>query len=53
LNFFYAKRIAKFWFAFDWDYIKHIFKISLPYGLALFLSIVYFKVDVILLSIIE
>ena len=53
LNFWYARKIVKFWFDYDWEYIKHIFKISLPYGIALFLSIVYFKVDIILLSIIE
>lgn len=53
LNYFYARRIQKFWFAFDWEYIKHIFKISLPYWIALFLSVVYFKVDIILLSILD
>lgn len=53
LNYFYAKKITKIWFEFDYKYIKHLFKISLPYGIALFLSVVYFKVDVILLSLIE
>lgn len=53
LNYFYAKKITNFWFDFDWQYIKHIFRISIPYWLALFLSVVYFKVDVVLLSILE
>lgn len=53
LNYFYARKIIKFSFAWDFSYIKHIFKISLPYGIALFLSVVYFKMDVMLLSIIE
>lgn len=53
LNYFYARKIVKFWFDFDWEYIKHLFKISLPYWVALFLSIIYFKVDVILLSLLE
>ena len=53
LNFFYARRIVPIRFDFDFDYIKHLFKISLPYWLALFLSIVYFKVDVIILSFLE
>lgn len=53
LNYFYAKRLTSFWFSFDWKYIKHIFKISIPYWLALFLSVVYFKVDVVILSILE
>lgn len=53
LNYFYARNIVKFCFNFDWEYIKHLFKISLPYWIALFLSVVYFKVDVIILSIME
>jgi len=53
LNYFYARRLAKISFKFDFNYIKHLFKISLPYGLALFLSVVYFKLDVIVLSILE
>lgn len=53
LNYFYARKITPIKFEADFSYIKHLFKISLPYGIALFLSVVYFKVDVILLSIIE
>ncbi len=53
MNFFYARKIVRFGFDFDWAYIKYLFKISLPYWLALFLSVVYFKVDVILLSLLE
>lgn len=53
LNYLYAKKIDDIRFRFDLDYIKHIFKISLPYGLALFLSVVYFKIDIVLLSLIE
>ncbi|MDP2090594.1 MAG: oligosaccharide flippase family protein [Candidatus Gracilibacteria bacterium] len=53
MNLWYARKIVKFGFDFDWEYIKHLFKISLPYGLALFLSVVYFKVDVIILSLME
>lgn len=53
LNYFYAKKIVNFIFLFDLEYIKHIFKISLPYWIALFLSVIYFKVDIILLSLIE
>ena len=53
LNFLYARKICLIRFMFDFWYIKHIFKISLPYWIALFLSVVYFKVDVILLSLIE
>lgn len=53
LNYKYANKIYKIQFLFDKDYIKHIFVISLPYALALFLSVVYFKVDVIFLSVLE
>ncbi|MBF0913372.1 oligosaccharide flippase family protein [Candidatus Gracilibacteria bacterium] len=53
LNYFYARKIVKFGFAWDFDYIKHIFKISVPYGIALFLSVVYFKMDIMILSIME
>ena len=53
MNYFYARKIVKFWFYWDFAYIKHIFKISLPYGVALFLSVVYFKMDIMLLSIME
>lgn len=53
MNFLYAKKICEIHFLFDLNYIKNIFKISLPYGLALFLSVVYFKIDIILLSLLE
>jgi len=53
LNYYKAKTLAPIRFLFDKDYIKYIIKISLPYGIALFLSVVYFKIDVILLWIME
>lgn len=53
LNFFYARKIVKFGFAWDFSYIKYIFKTSLPYWIALFLSVFYFKMDVMLLTILE
>lgn len=53
MNYLYAKKITTIRYRFDIDYIKYIFKISLPYGIALFLSVVYFKIDVILLSLME
>lgn len=53
LNFLYARKSCKITFLFDWNYIKYIFTISLPYWIALFLSVVYFKIDIILLSILE
>jgi len=53
LNFYYANKLCKISFLFDKKYIKYIFKASLPYGIALFLSVIYFKIDIILLSILE
>jgi len=53
LNYLYAKKICSIRFLFDWEYIKNIFYLSLPYGIALFLSVVYFKIDVIILSLLE
>ncbi len=53
LNWWYASRIVKVGFLWDWKYMKKMAIESLPYGMALFLSVVYFKVDVILLSVLE
>ena len=33
--------------------MKHILRTSLPYGIALFLNVIYFKVDIVLLSVLE
>jgi len=52
-NYKYAQNICSITFLYDLEYIKHIFKISLPYGIALFLSVVYFKIDIIILSLLE
>ena len=49
----YAQRIEKVWFRWDREYARKLFKMTLPYGIALFLNVVYFKVDMILLSIME
>jgi O-antigen/teichoic acid export membrane protein len=49
----YSRKIVKIGFRFDRAYAKHILTASLPYWLALFLNVLYFKVDIILLSILE
>jgi O-antigen/teichoic acid export membrane protein len=51
LTWWYANRYQRVKFAWDIDYIRHIIRISLPYGLALFLNVIFFKVDTILLSV--
>lgn len=53
LLYFYANKIEPIRFRYDPVYMKHILQISLPYGIALFLNVIYFKVDIILLSILE
>jgi len=53
LNYLFAKKICSIKFLFDWEYIKNIFYLSLPYGIALFLSVVYFKIDIIIISLLE
>ena len=53
LNYLYARKITKIWLKFDIKYIKEIFLKSLPYWIALFLSVVYTKIDIILLSLME
>lgn len=49
----YARKVEKIRFGFDKVVMKNLVTMSIPYWLALFLNIVYFKVDVILLSILE
>ena len=49
----YARGIAIFRLRFDRAYILHLLRITLPYGLALFLNVMYFKADVVILSVLE
>ena len=53
ITWWYASKWQKIRFAWDSEYIRHILKTSIPYGVALFLGVIFFKVDVILLSIME
>ncbi|MBU0705806.1 flippase [Patescibacteria group bacterium] len=49
---YYAKRYTKITYCFDFAYWKKIFFTSLPYGVALVLNNIYFRLDVILLTMI-
>ena len=51
--YFYSRTIEKVGFRFDPEYIKNLIRETFPYGLALFLNVIFFKVDVILLSFLE
>jgi O-antigen/teichoic acid export membrane protein len=53
LTYFYTKKFIRVRFEWDTTYIKKILRESLPYGVALFLGAIFFKVDTILLSILE
>ena len=53
LNYRYVKKITQVKLQFDKDYIKSLFWTSLPYGIALFLSVVYFRADILLLGFLE
>jgi O-antigen/teichoic acid export membrane protein len=53
LTWWYTQKFHPIRFGWDTTYIKHILSISLPYGLALFLNAIFFKVDTILLSVLE
>lgn len=53
LTFNYARKFQKIKFYFDKDYIKKILKLSIPYGIALFLGAIFFKIDTLFLSILE
>ncbi len=53
LTWWYASRYLKIRFAWDKLYILHILRISLPYWVALFLGVIFFKVDIILISLME
>jgi len=49
---FFTKKEIRISLRFNFDWWKKIFKISLPYGLALILQTLYLRIDVILISII-
>jgi len=50
---YFVSRETKIYFDFNWSYTKHLVTKALPLGLALILSTVYFKIDVILISILR
>lgn len=49
---YYTRRYCKITYRFDFGYWKKIFITSLPYGVALVLNNIYFRLDVVMLSII-
>lgn len=53
LTWWYANKWHPIRFGWDITYIKHILTLSLPYWIALFLNVIFFKADTILLSVME
>ena len=47
---YYVRRYCKITFKFDFNYWKKVFITSLPYGVALILNTLYFKLDVIIMT---
>ncbi|HPU94799.1 MAG TPA: flippase [Candidatus Gracilibacteria bacterium] len=52
-TYFNVRRITPLVFQFDLEFCKEILKKSLPYGVALILNTIYFRIDSILLSLIK
>ncbi len=50
ITYIYTKKFLPFKLRYDPIYWKKVFKEALPYGLAIILSTIYFKVDVLLIS---
>jgi O-antigen/teichoic acid export membrane protein len=48
---YYVRRYTKITYRFDFDFWKKIFITSLPYGVALVLNTMYFRLDVILMTV--
>ncbi|PIZ72331.1 hypothetical protein COY07_03365 [Candidatus Peregrinibacteria bacterium CG_4_10_14_0_2_um_filter_43_11] len=47
---YYTRRYTKITYCFDYDFWRKIFLTSLPYGVALVLNTLYFRLDVILMT---
>lgn len=52
-TYFQSKKLVKIKIRFDWDYYKEILLKSLPYGLALILNTIYFRIDSVILYIMK
>lgn len=51
LTLIFAGRELPLRFGFDWHWWKHVFKTTLPYGMALILQTLYLRVDILFISI--
>jgi len=53
LTYFFTRRLIPVRLAWDWEYLRSIILKALPYGTAIILATIYFRIDVILLSIMK
>jgi O-antigen/teichoic acid export membrane protein len=53
ITFYFVSKETKIYLDFNWQYTRELVSKSLPYGLALILSTIYFKIDIILLSLLK
>lgn len=47
---FFTRKYARITYRFDWSFWKKVFWTSLPYGVALTLNTIYFRMDVVLMT---
>jgi O-antigen/teichoic acid export membrane protein len=51
--FFFARKLVKIHLDFDWEYWKKIMKIAAPLAFSLIFTLIHFKIDTVLLSILK
>ncbi|MBU1179699.1 flippase [Patescibacteria group bacterium] len=53
ITFYFARKLVKFGFAFDWDVWREVLRRSWPIGLSIILNLIYLKTDVLILSVLK
>ena len=53
ITFYYAQKLVRFGFAFDWPVWREVLKRSWPIGLSIVLNLIYLKTDVLILSVLK
>lgn len=53
ITYYFVRRETNIYLDFNWNYTRELIVKAMPYGLALILSTIYFKLDIILLSLIQ
>lgn len=53
ITFYFARKLVKFGFAFDWPIWREVLKRAWPIGLSIILNLIYLKTDVLILSVLK